>query len=303
MAEGADAGAAWENPLIPNAKLRQIYLAMTRARSLGNALPRSQRGATLGLEACLVSTSVDLETGDLVSDALAGPVVEFLRGTKLDSVLRQGKTKGGRKRGIGGRSDADCGSAARLPDVPGIQERIWAAVGAAAALKAEAASAIIRAKAEEATATQSGVVVVYARAGEAPRALWRTALTFAAEQQLPAIFVVLPATRPPGSKVSARSEGGMNAFAGGCGVPGIAVDANDAVAIYRVAQESIGRARIGGGAVLMECVPFVVGGAAGKRNAASDAIAGIEHSVLNRGVATRKWMEREGKSFAKRITR
>ena len=98
-AKAADASAAYENPLIPNARLRQIYLAMLRARMLEKALPASRRMRTLpgagkayalgntGLEACLVSTSVDLGPGDLVSDALTGGMVEFLRGAALGKVL------------------------------------------------------------------------------------------------------------------------------------------------------------------------------------------------------------------------
>ena len=33
------AEAVYENPLIPNARLRQIYRAMVRARTLARALP------------------------------------------------------------------------------------------------------------------------------------------------------------------------------------------------------------------------------------------------------------------------
>ena len=87
------------------------------------------------------------------------------------------------------------------------------------------------------------------------------------------------------------------------GVPGIAVDADDAVAIYRVAQESIGRARAGGGAALMECVPFAIEGAAAKRTAANDAVAGLERYLVQRGVATKAWMDREAKAFARRVAR
>jgi TPP-dependent pyruvate/acetoin dehydrogenase alpha subunit len=82
-------------------------------------------------------------------------------------------------------------------------------------------------------------------------------------------------------------------------VSGIPVVADDAVAIYRVAQESIGRARVGGGAALMECVPFVTKGAAGP----GDGIAGLESYLLERKVATKAWMEREAKGFAKRVAR
>ncbi len=96
--------------------------------------------------------------------------------------------------------------------------------------------------------------------------------------------------------------GGVSKLALSCGVPAIFVDADDAVAIYRVAQESIGHARIGGGPALIECVPFVLE-RAGKRVAAQDAIVGLERTLLQRGVGSRAWMEREAKRFAKRIAR
>ncbi|MGA1981435.1 MAG: thiamine pyrophosphate-dependent enzyme [Acidobacteriaceae bacterium] len=289
MAESADAGAAWENPLIPNAKLRQIYRAMVRLRTLARALPAGGRDG-LSLEACLVSTSVDLGPGDLVSDAVAGGVVEFLRGAGLGAVLRPGKAKS--KRG----PVADCGSAARLPGGMGIAERIWAALGAAAALKAAAAQAGVENKAAGESPKDTRVVVVYVPAGEVPVAVWRKALTFAVKHELPAVFVVLPARGGKGR------AGGLVALALRCRVPGIPVDADDAVAIYRVAQESVGRARIGGGAALMECVPFAVEGTAAKRTAA-DGLAGLERYLLQRGIATKMWMEREAKGFAKRVAR
>jgi hypothetical protein len=291
--EGADAGAAWENPLTPNAKLRQIYRAMVRARTLARALPAGRRDG-LGLEACLVSASVDLGPGDLVSDAIGGGVVEFLRGAGLGAVLRPGKAKRG--------PVADCGAATRLPGGMGIAERIWVALGAAAAVKAAGAQAKVEAKAAGTTAGESPkdtqvVVVVYVLAGEVSAAVWRKALTFAAKRELPVVFVVLPARGGKGR------AGGVIALAQRCRVPGIPVDADDAVAIYRVAQESIGRARIGGGAALMECVPFVLEGVAGKGTAPSDGIAGLERYLLQRGVATRMWMEREAKGFAKQVAR
>jgi TPP-dependent pyruvate/acetoin dehydrogenase alpha subunit len=295
MAEAADASAAYENPLIPNARLRQIYLAMVQARMLEKALPAARRGhaaagyatGIAGAEACLVSATVDLGPGDLVSDALCGGVVEYLRGVGLGWVLRAESKKA--KRGARGPL-ADCGGAAALPGAPGIAERLWGAMGAAAALKVAAAAAKKSAKADGATTAQRGVVVGYVRAGEATAAVWRSTLEFAAQQVLPIVFVVMPG-------VSAAA--GVSALARKCGVPGIAVDGDDAVAIYRAAQESIGRARMGGGAVLLECVPFVLHGNA--RALAGDAIAGIERYMLQRGVVTRRWMDREAGTFRRRL--
>jgi len=93
-AESVDAGAVWENPLMPNVKLRQIYRAMVRLRTLARALPAGGRKG-LGMEAVLVSTSVDLGPGDFVSDAIGGGVVEFLRGAGLVGALGGKKTKRG----------------------------------------------------------------------------------------------------------------------------------------------------------------------------------------------------------------
>ena len=84
-------------------------------------------------------------------------------------------------------------------------------------------------------------MVVYVLPDEVPAALWRKALTFAAEQELPVVFVVLPAH---GASAKARSTRLRSERAGpGLRRAGHPVDADDAVAIYRVAQESIGRAR------------------------------------------------------------
>jgi TPP-dependent pyruvate/acetoin dehydrogenase alpha subunit len=288
MAKGTKTRTAYENPVMPNAKLRQIYLGMVRARLLDQALSAGRRrtsaGATAGLEAALVSTSVDLGAHDVVSDAVGGGVVDFLRGTKLESVLRPDETT--RKRGF----KADCGMAGRLPSPTGVQERIWTVLGAAAALKALR----VQEKAET-PAGQSGVAVIFTRLGEVSPGLWRQALTFAAAEELPVIFVVLPAA------AGKAKTGGVSAVALRHGIPGIAVDASDAVAIYRVAQEAIGRARIGGGAALMECVSFVIEGTKSGRKMSTDAIAGLEEYMLSRGVTTKAWMEREARSFAKRI--
>ena len=147
MAKQTDTGAANENPLIPNERLRQIYRAITQARALAQALPAARRGLTHGTEAALVSAVVDLGPGDLVSDALAGGVVDYLRGTELGEVLRAGTadaSRRSRKSGTGVRGkSAECGAAGRLPGTADAAERIWTALGAAAALKAAAALARI----------------------------------------------------------------------------------------------------------------------------------------------------------------
>jgi TPP-dependent pyruvate/acetoin dehydrogenase alpha subunit len=89
-----------ENPLIPNKKLRQMFVAMTEMRVLDEYIAEHiaglQRGrkarqrldSTSGQEACRVSTAIDLEPGDLVSDAHTGVAMELLAGAPVDSLLQ-----------------------------------------------------------------------------------------------------------------------------------------------------------------------------------------------------------------------
>ena len=312
MATPTTAEVAYENPLIPNAKLRQIYAAMVRARLLGKALAKRRRGqGALGLEACLVSTSVDLGQDDFVSDAVMDGTVDFLRGamfrstlggtvqalrdTTLESVLRPDDKA--RRRGL----NADCGAPSRLPAMPANEARLWTAMGIAFELKAQHAHG--RAETNADAAKRDGVVVVYARPGEGSPALWRNILAFAAEHLLPVLFVVLRTVQRQGANAKATRSGAMSAVSHRHGVPGMAVDADDAVALYRVAQEAIARARIGGGAALMECVPFLLEGTKRLPQTTADAIEELERYMLSRGVATRRWMEREAESCARRIVK
>jgi len=322
MTTATGASAPYENPLIPNARLRQIYLAMLGARMLEKALPATRRARAAdaggkgyatgiaGLEACLVATAADLGPGDLVSDPLAGGVVEFLRGATLDAVLDTGSGPGQRAKKLGVATA--CESTSRLPCAPGTAERIWSAMGAAAALQAQATHGK--------EASRRGVVMLYARPGELAGAMGRSALRHAAERQLPVVFAVMPRPRQHGAagrpgatslgtaslgtarlgtaRLGTARPGAASALAHRCGVPGIAVDANDAVAIYRVAQESIARARAGGGAALIECVPFAVQGA---KVPAGDALLSMEGYLLHRGIATKAWLAGEARRFASNL--
>ena len=168
---------------------------------------------------------------------------------------------------------------------------MWAALGAAAALKAKGVQAKADAKAAGETAKDMRVVVVYAQPGEVPAALWRKALTYAAAEG--AAGGVCGASGAEGTE----RAGGLTQLAHGCGVPGIPVDADDAVAIYRVAQESIGRARIGGGPGA-DGVRAVCGAGRGQKGGGARWDCGIgELSAATQGGDARYgWSERRKSS-------
>jgi acetoin:2,6-dichlorophenolindophenol oxidoreductase subunit alpha len=276
----------FENPLVPNTKLRQMYLAMAEARTLDEHVAKLQkRGkgrrrveSTSGQEACRVSTAIDLGVGDLISDSQVGVVMELLAGAKVDSLLeRVASIRSGKKikplkvSGV---------SARLLPRVDDVEERLRMAMGAAASFKALG---------------RKDVVVAYVRNGEVAKGVWRTLLGLASKLELPVIFVVLPAAK--GSKKAGVVE--LSGRTSRWGVPGIPVDAGDAVALYRVAQESLGRTRAGDGPVLIECVEYRAE-SKGKK-AAVDPLVSMKEFLLTRKVGTEAWLKSAGDGVRERI--
>jgi len=73
----------------------------------------------------------------------------------------------------------------------------------------------------------------------------------------------------------------------------------DAVALYRVAQESLGRTRGGDGPVLIECVAYGVEGSGG--GAPGDPLVQMKEFLLGRRVCTKAWLERAGERLRRRI--
>jgi TPP-dependent pyruvate/acetoin dehydrogenase alpha subunit len=274
-----------ENPLVPNEKLRQMYRAMAEARVLDEHITKLQRRvkgrrrlqSTRGQEACRVSTAIDLGPGDLVSDSQAGVGMDLLAGVRVDSLLRRvaefhsGKKAQGAKRvGVAGRL---------LPWIDDAEEQLRMAMGAALSFK---------------TLQRANVVVAYVRHGEVAKRVWRRVLGFASKLELPIIFVILPAGKGE-KRDQVMSLSGMT---GQWGVPGIPVDAGDAVALYRVAQESLGRTRGGDGPVLIECIEF----RGDKRgNLPIDPLVRMKKFLLGRKISTAAWLRVAGAGLRKRI--
>jgi TPP-dependent pyruvate/acetoin dehydrogenase alpha subunit len=266
---------AWENPLIPNKKLRALYVAMVELRLLGEHFAQRKRRpvghleAVRGEEGCRVSTTFDLKAGDLTSDGAAGVATSFLRGAKLADVIR-----------------GENGAPGQLPVVAETTVRLHLAMGAAVVLKAS------RSTPKSVTPKSKGALLIaYVHRDELAVTEWKPLLRFAAEQVLPMIFVVLPGA-------AQKNAGQLSLVSSKCGVPGIPVDAADPVALFRVAQESMLRARAGGGPVLMECIPFHV---AGKKAEPADPIRTMQEFLLHRKIVDEAWLQGVANKFAARL--
>lgn len=121
------------------------------------------------------------------------------------------------------------------------------------------------------TSKSEGIAVIFCEA-HMKAADWRKQLQQVSREDLPLVFVRL---RKQQSNKSVNAFVTSDAYA--YGVPLIAVDAHDVLAAYRVASESVARARARRGPTLIECVDFSEHSAA----TSADPIEAME-SVLSK---------------------
>jgi len=274
----------FENPLMPDERLRQMYTAMVQMRMLEECLAKRRRplrganaGKTIrGEEAARASTALSLGSGDLLSDCCESPGMDLLLGSSLDELRSK---KGAAVRNTAAKAVRE-GYALRLAPTEDSAEQLQIALGAAAALKAQ---------------RNGRVLLVYTRVGEAKSKRWEKTLRVAGSRELPVIFVVLPRL----GEGHSRFTGELSRRSRQCGVPGFPVDGSDAIALYRVTQESLLRGRVDGGPALVECIPFHVKGKARARP--EDPIERLRELLLAKGVASDAWMSRTGSTFSRRL--
>lgn len=89
---------------------------------------------------------------------------------------------------------------------------------------------------------------------------FHTGLTFAGAYKTPTVFICT--NNQLAISVPCHKQTGAKRFADkgiGYGMPGIAVDGNDVLAVYKVTKEAVDRARRGEGPTLIECVTYRMG--------------------------------------------
>jgi hypothetical protein len=113
----------------------------------------------------------------------------------------------------------------------------------------------------------------------------RPSLSYAAQHKLGIVFVIESAAEADLS--SARHTEPL-------GLYGIPVDGNDVVALSRVTQEAIHRARRGVGPTLMDCKPWPLDGA-------TDPVLRLEQALERRGLPTETLKKRTLARFKKEL--
>ncbi len=206
-----------QNPLLPNARLRQLYSLMQRARAL------AARGS-LRLEAVLAATVLHLEAGDHFSpppdDRIA---LKLLSERLVGSAPKNRSTRS---------------STAAHP--PGLsRQRLAVAAGIARGFQLSG---------------DQRLVTAVLRVGEREEG-WADVLSYANAATIPLLVVCLDDDRGrPSKNPDKLTWQNLSHVARRLRLPVLSVDGADAVAVYRVMQESVIRARMGGGPAVLWCV-------------------------------------------------
>ncbi len=217
------------------------------------ALERKQRSSSPAREALLAATSIHLLPGDLLS----------ARGGDGVAVTLAPAAKKYRATGS-------------LIDASSLDARLHLCAAAARGLQAAGAD---------------GMVLAFARAGEAEPG-WKAGLDWAQQSQLPFVLVCDDATGGATPRSGKRAEpvldfAAMSRFARRVKMPVLTVDGEDAVAVYRVMQESVLRARLGGGPAVLWAVRTPPGTTA-KMKRSSQPISRLEKYMAARKITLKR---------------
>ena len=266
----APKGHGWENPLIPHAELQRIYTSLLEARLLNAAIKRSKlplrKTLLTGHEACIVGTALHLSRADWVApaagDAIARSHTQSLAEVICSFVKPQSST-------------------ANILPPAGLAYQDWTVANGAALAAND-------------TTTKRDRTVVLAYSG--PRSYLSMAclnpLGYASKNNLPIVFISFAGLNAP------STAPGLPTFAQASGVPSFPVDGNDPVAVYRVAQEAILRARSDGGPSFIDCGTFSLG-----NKKPQDALLFMQKYLDRKGLFSPAWKQQLEREFTARLNK
>jgi TPP-dependent pyruvate/acetoin dehydrogenase alpha subunit len=221
-------------------------------------LPAAPYDFAIGHEAVIAGVTVGLQPNDTITASRRNLAAFVVGGTSLNSLLKQLDSNNSYSSGLG-----SIVTPASLPVDP-----FHLGTGIALADKLE----------------QKRNVVMALCAGESPSLdRWHEALKFAGAHKLPILYVVKQAAANPSSSTPQNAHlEDFSFMARDYGFPGIIVDGGDVVAVWRVAQESVHRARTGSGPTLIDC----------RTESSQDPLAHMEHYMKKRRVWDDAWKKK-----------
>jgi pyruvate dehydrogenase E1 component alpha subunit/2-oxoisovalerate dehydrogenase E1 component alpha subunit len=241
------------DPLLPDALVLRAYREMRRLRLIDARMIMLHRqgrvgfyGAAQGQEATPIATGLAVEPDDWVFPALREQSVMLVRGFSLKQFIAQVFGNSGDV--LLGRQMPSHHSARSVHQVSWsscIGPQIPQAVGAAMAMKIHCAKA---------------VAVGFCGDGATSQPDFHAAMNFAGVYKPPVVLVCQNnhwSISVPTEKQTASRTIAVKARA--YGIPGVRVDGNDVLAVYRVIKEALDRARAGEGPTFVESVTYRMG--------------------------------------------
>ncbi len=245
------------DPRLPAETLLRAYRELRRLRAIDLRMITLQRqgrvgfyGACTGQEAVPIATALALAPGDWVFPALREQSVMLVRGFPLEKFVAQvfgnaGDVLKGRQmpshhsgRSVNQVSWSSC-----------IGPQLPQAVGAAWAMK------IRRAK-----DGSHDVAIGFLGDGATSQPDFHAAMNFAGVYKVPCVIICQNNHWSISVPVARQTASATLAIKGRAyGVPSVRVDGNDLLAVYKVVQDAVDRARAGEGATFIEALTYRIG--------------------------------------------
>ena len=279
LCESADTKSSLATDASPSSAevLRTLYSALLKTRLLEEqVLSLSRAGKIpgvalpiLGGEATEVGACIGLQPEDSLATSQPKLAAHVVKDTQLHRVFADLFAR--HKQPPAQHTSNGAGALRIIPPASSVTGQLDIAAGVAYAYR---------------SLGKANVVVALADDGLAALGFWHEAASLASRHRLPIVFIVENCAQSHANGTSVvQSDEDLRDRAEAYGIPGITVDGNDIVAVWRVTQESIHRARTGAGATLIECRTWRWHAEADKSSAngrSKSKLAGWQHDPLQR---------------------
>jgi acetoin:2,6-dichlorophenolindophenol oxidoreductase subunit alpha len=262
-------------PVLNNEKLKELYATMLKCRMIAERVG-PQSNTTVGLEAMLVGAGAHLLAQDCIAMEHGGFIASLIKGTPLKLIHAR-------------MNDSHSnGTANASPFINPTATTVSMAKGLSLARER---------KGQKVATLMFGTQPPGAETFEAE------AMAMAAAEKLPIVFLV-ENTFDSRAETHTLPTASNSHEAGSAYYPRITVDGADVVAVFRVAQEAIRRAREGHGPALIACMTSRANGAAQdtdknlKQHTAKDPLSFMEKYLRRRDLWSAEWSRRMIKEFA-----
>jgi len=243
-----------KDPNLPAEQLRQLYAVMLATRIMDERALALQRQGRIGFylqskgqEASHIGAAAALRDGDWIFPAYRQPGIMLLRGASLDDIVNEWYG-----------NDGDTSKGRQMPVHYSNRSINFVSISSPIGTQiSQAAGAAMAAKIRK---DDTAFMTFFGDGGTSSND-FHAGLNFAAVFKAPVVFVCENnqwAISVPVDRQMASESIAIKAEA--YGMPGVRVDGNDILAVYRICKEAVDRARAGEGPTLIETVTYRMGG-------------------------------------------